>query len=97
MTNFSDVLNKGTDVEIRKERQLRYRLADASLEHFKTADSSGRDIYSALSQLSTISELDINMAHYDNLMFVDGALVQPEVYYYAVSKLRELETLLQES
>ncbi len=91
---FIEMLQEGTPETLYKKRLLRYNLADVCLEHFKLENSSGRDIYSALSHLAMIPELEIDMAYYDNLMFVDNALVSPGVFYFAQSKLIELGELL---
>lgn len=95
MTNFTKMLKEGTPDQLRSARELRYKLADVCMANYETdTEQKGRSIYSALSHLALIPELEINMAHYDNLMFVDNALLQPEVAYYVRAKMRELEDLI---
>lgn len=94
MRLFTKMLRDGSTHQKLSEYQLRYALADACLAHFDQEEAGGRDIYSALSHLAVVPELQINMAHYDNLLFVDNGLLNPNVYYMAVSKLHELKALI---
>lgn len=96
MKTFKQLLREGTFEETREQWQIAYRLADASLTNYAECNGGGRAIYAALSQLSKVPELEINMAHFDNLMFIDNALINPEVYYYALAKLKELDELMRQ-
>ncbi len=97
MVTFSDRLKSGTTAEQYEQLKLRYNLATACIENFKDdTEHRGRAIYSALSHLSEVPELEINMAHYDNLLFVNGDILKPEVFYFAESKLKELQELMEE-
>ena len=95
MKLFTKMLRDGSEGQKLSEYKLRYALADACLTHFgQEEEAGGRDIYSALSHLARVPELQINMAHYDNLLFVDNGLLNPNVYYVALSKLRELNAII---
>lgn len=94
MTLFTQMLRDGSTDQRLSDYKLRYALADACLAHFDQEEAGGRDIYSALSHLAMVPELQINMAHYDNLLFVDNGLLNPNVYYVAVGKLHELNALI---
>lgn len=95
MQKFETMLKENSPGYERSVKEMRYKLASACLEEFKTTHNPGRAVYSALSHLAEIPELEINMAHYDSIMFASSGDVCRSIYYSAKAKLCELEELLQ--
>lgn len=94
--HFRDILNRTPEQKKLGEYRMRRNLADLAVRSAKEdGTSANSDLYSALSHLAAVPELEINIAMYDDLQYTpEGTPFNQDAYLLIRQKRKQLDDLI---
>jgi hypothetical protein len=86
--------NKSPKVQKLYDYRIKYRLADGSLTYCRQSRHPNVDIYDALSHLSEVSELNVDLLKYHDLQYDNTDNFDKDAYLYARDTLKRLDDIV---